>query len=259
MSQAFTLSQDKGQLEGQVAIVTGSSRGIGRATAIALARRGATVVVNYSKAEAQASVVVDEITRIGSKAIAVRADVSRSDEVDQMVAIALQRFGRVDLLVNNAGIISRVPFLDLTEQLWDEMMAVCLKGSFLCAKAVAGIMVEQRRGRMVNLSSLNGILAAPWAIHYATAKSAIIGFTKSLAAALAPYVQVNAVAPGWIATDMTSGFSEERKQKLLTETPLRRAGCPEDVAEVVAFLAAEANFITGQVIVVDGGLGNVLV
>lgn len=259
MSQSPASNQKTGSLEGQVAIVTGASRGIGRAIALALAHKGAKVIVNYSKSEIQAGEVVDEITQVGSQAIAVRADVSCSSEVNEMAAIALQKFGRIDVLVNNAGIINRMSFAELTEQIWDQTIGIHLKGSFLCAKAVAEPMLRQGRGRIINISSLNGMLAAPRSIHYAAAKAGIIGFTRSLAAALAPQVQVNAVAPGWVATDMTSGFSEELRKKLTTETPLHRPGQPEDIAEVVAFLATEASYITGQVIVVDGGISNVLV
>lgn len=222
----MTSNKNVASIQDRVAIVTGAGRGIGRAIAIALAQKGVGVVVNYSRSEAQALEVAQQIQALGSQAIAVKANVSRSIEVDRMVATALERFGRIDILVNNAAIITRVPFTELTEALWDEVMAVNLKGSFLCARAVAGPMLRQKWGRIINFSSVAGILAAPWTVHYATAKSAIVGFTKSLAAALAPHVQVNAVAPGWVPTDMTASYSEPLKQKLLAETPLKRAGRP---------------------------------
>lgn len=245
-------------LQGKVAIVTGAGRGMGRATAIALAQKGAMVIVNYSRSEAQAREVVKAIEAAGSQALAVKADVSKATEVNSMVATTLDRFGRVDILVNNAGIITRVPFMDLTEAMWDEVMAVNLKGSFLCAQAVARTMLKQKSGRIINFSSIGAVRGSGRAIHYATSKAGIIGFTKALAAALAPYVHVNAIAPGWIPTDMTAEYSEELKQKFLTNTPLHRAGRPEEIAETVVFLASEANFITGQLIMVDGGLSSVM-
>lgn len=254
------MSTDKSaaSLQDKVAIVTGAGRGMGRATAIALAQKGAKVVVNYSKSEAQAREVVKAIEALDSQAVAVKADVSKAAEVNSMVATTLDKFGHVDILVNNAGVITRVPFIELTEALWDEVMAVNLKGSFLCAQAVAKPMLKQKWGRIINFSSIGAVRGSTRAIHYATSKAGIIGFTKSLAVALGPYVHVNAIAPGWIPTDMTAEYSEELKQKFVTNTPLHRAGRPEEIAETVVFLASEANFITGQLIMVDGGISSVL-
>ncbi len=246
------------KLKDKVAIVTGASRGLGRAAALALAQEGCSVAVNYLSSEDAAQEVVRQIRALPGKAIAVRADVSKADQVNEMVRRTLEEFGRIDILVNNAGILKGASLLELTEEMWDEVLDINLKGTFLCSKAVAEVMVNQRRGKIINLSSVAGFLAVPDYPHYAVSKAGVLGFTRSIAEDLGPFnIQVNAIAPGWIDTDMNApakGTPDE--QKVCDQTPLRRWGTPEEVADLVLFLATNADFITGQAIIIDGGLHN---
>lgn len=246
------------KLEGKVGIVTGASRGLGRAVALALAKEGCSVVVNYLLSEALAQEVIRQIEALPGKAIAIRADVSKAGQVRELVRKTTEEFGRIDILVNNAGILKGASLLALTEEIWDEVLDVNLKGTFLCCKAVAEVMVRQGSGKIINISSVAGLLAVPGYPHYAASKAGILGLTRSIAEDLGPFnIQVNAIAPGWIDTDLNASVKgTPDEQKICEQTPLRRWGTPEEVAELVLFLATDAGFITGQTIVIDGGLGN---
>jgi 3-oxoacyl-[acyl-carrier protein] reductase len=243
-------------LEGKVAIVTGSSRGIGKAVAVKFGQLGAKVVVNYRGSEAEAQAVVEQIKNAGSEAIAVQADVAQAAEAQKLVEETVKAYGRIDILINNAGITRDNLMMRMTEADWDAVLDTNLKGAFLLTKAVQRQMIKQRFGRIVNMTSVIGQAGNAGQANYSAAKAGLIGFTKSAAKELASRnITVNAVAPGFIATDMTGGLGDEMKQKIVAEIPLARMGTPEDVAETVAFLVGDgANYITGQVIAVDGGM-----
>ncbi|MED4238710.1 3-oxoacyl-[acyl-carrier-protein] reductase [Priestia megaterium] len=243
-------------LQGKVAIVTGASRGIGRAVAIELGKLGAKVVVNYSGSEAKALEVVDEIKGLGTDAIAVQANVAESDSVQAMIKEAISTFGSVDILVNNAGITRDNLLMRMKEDEWDDVINTNLKGVFLCTKAVTRQMMKQRAGRIINISSIVGVSGNAGQANYVAAKSGVIGLTKTTAKELASRnITVNAVAPGFIATDMTDKLNEEVQAEMLKQIPLASFGQPEDVANAVAFLASDASrYITGQTIHVDGGM-----
>ncbi|CAI8934484.1 beta-ketoacyl-ACP reductase [Priestia megaterium] len=243
-------------LQGKVAVVTGASRGIGRAVAIELGKLGAKVVVNYSGSEAKALEVVDEIKGLGMDAIAVQANVAESDSVQAMIKEAISTFGSVDILVNNAGITRDNLLMRMKEDEWDDVINTNLKGVFLCTKAVTRQMMKQRAGRIINISSIVGVSGNAGQANYVAAKSGVIGLTKTTAKELASRnITVNAVAPGFIATDMTDKLNEEVQAEMLKQIPLASFGQPEDVANAVAFLASDASrYITGQTIHVDGGM-----
>jgi 3-oxoacyl-[acyl-carrier protein] reductase len=243
-------------LQGKVALVTGASRGIGRAIALELARQGAKIAVNYAGSEAKANEVVEEIKNMGGEAFAIQADVSDAQAVDRMIKTVLERFGRVDILVNNAGITRDNLLMRMKEEEWDDVININLKGVFNCTKAVTRPMMKQRYGRIVNIASIVGVMGNPGQANYVAAKAGVIGLTKTAARELASRnITVNAVAPGFITTDMTERLNEEIKAEMLKQIPLARFGEPEDVAKVVAFLASDAaSYMTGQTLHVDGGM-----
>ncbi|PSN20082.1 3-oxoacyl-[acyl-carrier-protein] reductase [filamentous cyanobacterium CCP5] len=242
-------------LTDQVAIVTGASRGIGRAVAVALAAEGATVVVNYARSSQAADEVVAQIAEAGGQAIALQADVSKAAEVDSLVKTTLEKFGRIDILVNNAGITRDTLLLRMKPEDWQAVIDLNLTGVFLCTRAVAKLMLKQRSGRIINIASVAGQMGNPGQANYSAAKAGVIGFTKTAAKEMAPRgVTVNAVAPGFIATDMTGNLPNT--DEILKFIPLGKFGQPEDIAGMVRFLAADpaAAYITGQVMNVDGGM-----
>lgn len=243
-------------LENKVAVVTGGSRGIGRAIALELARRGANVIVNYNRNVEAAAEVVAAIEAADGRAVAVQADVADFEQAAGLIKAALDKFGRIDILVNNAGTTRDQLLMLMKEDDWDTVLRINLKSVFNCCKAAARPMVRQRWGRIISISSVSGITGQGGQTNYAASKAGIIGFTKSLAKELGPRsITVNAVAPGFIPTDLTADLPEELKQKLIEATPLRRMGKPEEIANVVAFFASdEASFITGEILTVDGGL-----
>lgn len=237
---------------GNVALVTGASRGIGAAIARVLAREGWTVAVHYQTGRAEAEALAAELG-----GCAVCADVSDSGQVAAMEEAVRRELGPISLLINNAGIAQQKLFTDLTDADWDRMFAVDVRGVFLCCRAVLPEMIRRKQGNIVNISSVWGVVGASCEVHYSAAKAAVIGLTKALAKEVAPSgIRVNCVAPGVIATGMNAAFSAETMDALQEETPLGRIGRPEDVAEAVAWLASErASFITGQILGVDGGFG----
>ncbi len=241
-------------LSNRVAIVTGSARGIGRAIALKLAEVGATVVVNDIGESVNS--VVEEIKAMQRPGLAVVADVSLSSDVSRLVEETMTAFGKVDILVNNAGITRDQLLMRMSDEDWDRVLNVNLKSVFLCSRAVLRHMVKQRRGRIISLASIVGVVGNPGQANYASAKAGIIGFTRTIAKEVASRgITANAVAPGFIDTEMTQRLPEDRKQQLKSRIPLGYLGTPRDVAETVAFLASEeARYITGQVLNVDGGM-----
>lgn len=245
-----------GRFDGKSAIVTGASRGIGREIALLLAEEGARVAVNYSGSKEKADDVVKLITESGGEAFAIQADVSNADDVKAMVDKTIEMFGSIDILVNNAGITRDNLLMRMKEDEWDDVININLKGVFLCTKGVTRQMMRQRAGRIVNVASIVGVSGNPGQANYVAAKAGVIGFTKTAAKELASRnINVNAVAPGFITTDMTDALSEEVKNQMLSVIPLGKLGRPEDVARTVLFLLSEdAVYITGQTIHVDGGM-----
>jgi 3-oxoacyl-[acyl-carrier protein] reductase len=243
-------------LDGKVAIVTGGSRGIGRAVALKLASAGAKIVINYAGNLNAAQETKAMIEEKGGSALMIQADVSDMAAVDAMIKNALDTFGHIDILVNNAGITRDNLLMRMKEEDWDAVINTNLKGIFTCTKAVSRIMMKQKSGKIINMTSVVGIIGNAGQANYAAAKAGVIGFTKSMAKELASRnITVNAIAPGFIATDMTQGLTEQVKADLATKIPLNRLGTPEDVAAAVVFLATDsANYITGQTLNVDGGM-----
>lgn len=244
------------RLEGKVALVTGASRGIGREIAFELAREGASVAVNYAGSEAKALELVDEIKAMGRDAFAIQADVSNSDSVTDMVKETVERFGKLDILVNNAGITKDNLLMRMKESEWDDVININLKGVFLSTKAVTRQMMKQRSGRIINISSIVGVSGNAGQANYVAAKSGVIGLTKTAAKELSSRgITVNAIAPGFITTDMTDKLNEEVKAGMLKQIPLARFGEPKDIARTVVFLASEdSGYMTGQTLHVDGGM-----
>ena len=243
-------------LEGKTALVTGASRGIGREIALELARQGANVAVNYAGSEAKANEVTEEIKAMGREAFAIQCNVADGESVQAMVKETISRFGSLDILVNNAGITRDNLLMRMKESEWDEVIDTNLKGVFLCTKAVSRQMMKQRSGRIINISSIVGVSGNPGQANYVAAKSGVIGLTKTSARELAARgITVNAVAPGFISTDMTDELSEEVKTEMLKGIPLSRFGEAKDIARVVSFLASEdSSYMTGQTLHVDGGM-----
>ncbi len=245
-----------GKLDGKTAVVTGASRGIGRAIALQLAIEGANVVVNYSGSEKKALEVVEEIKSLGSNAIAVQANVSDSDSVQNLMSAALEQFGTIDILVNNAGITRDNLLMRMKEDEWDEVINTNLKGVFLCTKAVTRQMMKQRAGRIINISSIVGTIGNAGQANYVAAKAGVIGLTKTTARELASRnILVNAIAPGFITTEMTDALPEDIKNAMLTQIPLASLGQPEHIAKAVIFLASDdSSYMTGQTLHIDGGM-----
>lgn len=243
-------------LDGKTALVTGASRGIGRAIALRLAAEGTSVAINYAGNTAKAEETKAAIEAAGGKAALFQADVSDSAQVEQMVAAVTEAFGTIDILVNNAGITRDGLLMRMKEEDFDAVLDTNLKGIFHVTKAVSKLMMKKRAGRIVNMASVVGIMGNAGQTNYAAAKAGVIGFTKSAAREFAARgITVNAVAPGFIATDMTAAMPEKAKEATLAAIPLRRMGEPEDVANAVAFLVSDqASYITGQVVKVDGGM-----
>jgi len=243
------------KLTGKVALITGAAQGIGKAVALLLARNGADIVVsdiNLEKAEETAK----EIESIGSKAIAIKVNVASLNEVEQMVEAVLEKLGKIDILVNNAGITRDKLILRMTEEDWDVVLDVNLKGTFNCTKAVVRHMAKQRSGKIVNIASVVGEMGNAGQVNYSASKAGVIGLTKTIAREFAQRgINVNAIAPGFIVTPMTEVLPEKQKEELKRLIPMERLGKPEDVAEAVLFFVSEeSNYITGQVLNVNGGI-----
>ncbi|MFL0581444.1 3-oxoacyl-[acyl-carrier-protein] reductase [Solibacillus silvestris] len=243
-------------LTGKCAVVTGASRGIGRAIALQLASEGAKVVVNYSGSEQKAQEVVDEIKANGGEAIAVQANVADTDSVQNLMKTALDTYGSIDILVNNAGITRDNLLMRMKDDEWDDVINTNLKGVFLCTKAVTRQMMKQRAGRIINISSIVGVAGNAGQANYVAAKAGVIGLTKTTAQELASRnILVNAIAPGFITTEMTEGLPEDLKEGMLKQIPLAKLGQPEDIAKAVVFFASDSsNYITGQTLQIDGGM-----
>ena len=244
------------KLDGRVAVVTGASRGIGRAIALKLAEMGAKVVVNYRSNKAAAEEVLDMIQTMGGTAIAIQADVRIFKDAQKLIKSALDQFGRLDILVNNAGTTRDTLLIRMSEEDWDIVIDTNLKGAFNCTKAAQRPMMKQRYGRIVNITSVAGLAGNAGQANYAAAKAGLVGFTKAVAKEVGSRnITVNAVAPGYVPTDLTANLPPDLIAKGLEMTPLGRAGTPEDIANAVAFLVSDdANYITGQVLSVDGGM-----
>lgn len=243
-------------LKGKNAIVTGGSRGIGKAIALELAQNGANIIINYTSNKEAAEKTVKEIQQLGVKALAICCDVRDADAIKKMIDRIEEDFDTIDILVNNAGITRDNLLLRMKEEEWEQVMDINLKGVFLCTKAVIRKMIKQKQGRIINISSVVGVTGNAGQANYSASKAGVIGFTKSIAREVSTKgINVNAVAPGFIDTDMTAILSEDIKENLLNNIPLKRFGKPEDVANLVVFLSSDkSNYITGEVINVDGGM-----
>ncbi|HKL79126.1 MAG TPA: 3-oxoacyl-[acyl-carrier-protein] reductase [Mobilitalea sp.] len=243
-------------LKGKIAVVTGASKGIGRAIALQFAEHGAKVVVNYRSSIAQVEELLLAIRNIGSEAIAVQADVSQEEEAKSLIEAAVNEYGRIDIFVNNAGITSDNLLMRMSEEEFDKVININLKGTFFCLKHVAKVMLKQKSGKIINISSVVGITGNVGQTNYAASKAGVIGMTKTVARELGSRgITVNAIAPGFIETDMTDSLPDKVRELSLSNIPLRRYGTVDEVAGVVSFLASDAaNYITGQVIQIDGGM-----
>lgn len=240
----------------KTALVTGASRGIGRAIALTLAAKGYAVALNYAGSQAAAEAVKGEIEAAGGKAFTIQGDVSKAEDVDRIFKTIKEEFGQLDVLVNNAGITRDGLLIRMKEESWDAVLSTDLKSDFLTIKAASQMMMRKKKGSIINIASVVGIMGNIGQANYAAAKAGVIGLTKACAKELAARnIRVNAVAPGFIATDMTDAIPEKNKEAMLTAIPLGRMGLAEDVAKAVSFLASDdASYITGQVLKVDGGM-----
>ena len=243
-------------LQGKVALVTGSSKGIGAAIALVYARAGADVLINYNRDQMGAEKIVQEIEQLGCRTKAYGADVSDAKQVKEMISENVTQFGKIDILVNNAGITRDNLIFRMKEDAWDQVIDTNLKGMFLCTKEVSKKMLKQRSGKIINITSVIGLIGNPGQVNYAAAKAGILGLTKTLAKELAQVgINVNAIAPGFIVTQMSDEIPEEIKEQMLNSIPLGRFGKPEDVADLALFLSSDkSDYITGQVFNVDGGM-----
>ena len=245
-----------GKLDDKVAIVTGASRGIGRAIALEFAREGADVVVNYNTSEKRAREVAREIEKIGQEALIVRADVSKPEEVKELVEKTAKHFKRIDVLVNNAGVVEEKEISELSFKDWEKTLHTNLIGAFLACKEVIPIMKKQKSGKIVNIASIRGLDHAgrSGVLDYSVSKAGVISLTKTLARDLGPEITINSVSPGWTKTEMNEGLPKDFVKEETEKIPMRRFASPEEVAKAVLFLASsDANYITGQNLVVDGG------
>jgi 3-oxoacyl-[acyl-carrier protein] reductase len=244
------------QLKGKTAIVTGGARGIGKSIAMTLAAEGANIVINYTRSSKEAEEVVEEVKKLGVSALAIKADVSNNDEIENLVKEVLNQFGSIDILVNNAGITRDNLLIRMSEEDFQAVIDINLKGAFICTKHVSKVMMKQRTGKIINIASVVGVMGNAGQSNYAASKAGLIGFTKSIAKELAKRnINVNAVAPGYIETDMTATLPEKVREAFMINIPMARGGSPQDVANVVLFLSSKySDYITGQVINIDGGM-----
>lgn len=242
------------KLQNKVALITGSSRGIGKAIALLFAKEGAKVIINYTKSKEKADEVVEEILKLGSEAVAVQADVSDENQVKNMINIAVKKFGKIDILVNNAGIVFDIPFKEKTVEQWQQTLGINLIGVFLMCKHCIPYM-NGEGSRIINISSTNGLYAVSSdSMDYDASKAGVISITKSLAQELAPEILVNCIAPGWVDTDINKYLPEDYVKSEIEKIGVKRFGRPEEIANTALFLASEdSSFITGTTIVVDGG------
>ena len=249
------------RLKDKIAVVTGSSRGIGRAVALAFAKEGAKVVVNYSSSEKAAMEVVEKIKEMGSDAIAVKADVSKKEEAERLINEGINKFGRIDILVNNAGFTRPALLINMTEEQWDAVVDIHMKGTFLCSQAAAKHMIEQKSGKIINVASVAGVVGTVGQVNYSAAKGGIISMTKSIARELARYnICCNVIALGVVETEMTEKIRTDEKLReiYLNRILLKRFAKLEDITPAFVFFASdESNYITGQLLCVDGGYGMV--